>query len=225
MSVDRRLREGLRTAAEDVHVSGYEAYEAVTVGARRRRAWTRARNAAAVLTAAAAVVAAYVVVGSPSLRTTSPIPASTPTPAPPTQSAAAPVEGTWRAGPLPMSVLVANLKAHKLNKWVPAYLGANTATTQFTFTLKLQGGQLTLTRALDGVSQGVEDSESYAVSGDRITFTPIGTGCASTFGWQVTGDQLAFTFISDTCPPYRGTPDEVFMRALYASTPYSRSTP
>jgi hypothetical protein len=137
---------------------------------------------------------------------------------------ASPVEGTWRAGPLPMSVIAANLKTHRLKKWTATYLGKHTSRSKFIHTLKLQDGHLILLSTIDGVTQGVEDREDYTITGQHITFTPIGSGCASTFGWQVDGDRLVLTFVSDSCPPYNGTPDQVFMRALYASAPYLKIT-
>jgi hypothetical protein len=80
MSVDRRLREGLRAASEAIDVSSHEAYRAVEAAGARRRVRRRASTVAVGLIAAAAIVVTYFI-GVPSLRT---VKDQTVTPAQPT---------------------------------------------------------------------------------------------------------------------------------------------
>ncbi len=138
-------------------------------------------------------------------------------------SAAATPEGQWRVGPLPMSVILANLHTHHLDQWSRPFLGARTRSTMVQYDLKLRAGQLTLLATMDGKSQGVEDRQAYTVTRNQIAFAPLNSTCTSRFAWATSGERLRLTFLSDTCRPYKGTPDEVFMRSLYASAPFVRT--
>ncbi len=222
MSVDQRLREGLRANSEQLVVSTEAAYDRVITRASRRR--VRSRVAAVALAAAGSAAMVLVVQQAPWDGAAPPPvvePASTVTEGTPLPATA---EGTWQTGPLRASVVVANLGDHGLGRWSAAWLAGRAPTDLVTYSLKLSAGQLTLTQELNGVSQGIEDSQMYTLSGHRITLRPIDATCASLFDWAVSADQLTLAFVSDDCPPYRGTPDEVFMRALYTSAPFTATT-
>lgn len=144
--------------------------------------------------------------------------ATSPTSSPP--AATSDVEGTWRAGPFALRDVTQHLQQEGLDRWADAFAEGRPPTTELVYDLKLQGGGLLLSVTIDGETQGVWDRQSYTAEDRRITFS-TGT-CSSELGWRVAGDELTFRLLRDACPDYQGTPDKVYLQALYASVPYTR---
>jgi hypothetical protein len=158
-------------------------------------------------------------------------PAAAATPTTPTTSAAssapavpAPPEGTWRAGPVPYSVVVDALNDAALGQWTDAVLKGTSPSSQVSYDMKVQGGFVLLTSTVDDRPLGVQDREGFTADGSTITLEPIGSSCASIFGWHVKADQLTLALTEDTCLDYQGTPDEAYMRALYTAMAFTRVT-
>jgi hypothetical protein len=130
--------------------------------------------------------------------------------------------GTWRAGPAPYAAVVTVLRDAGLGQWADVVLNGSEPTSQVTYDLKIQGGMVLLSSAVDDRPMDVQDREAYTVEGQTLTLKPLSASCASTFTWTVSGDQLAMRLSEDTCPDYQGTPDEAYMRALYTALPFRR---
>ena len=115
-----------------------------------------------------------------------------------------------------------DLRANGLSHWATAVFDQGVQPLSYAIEIKLAAGQVTTTGTYDGVSGGVEDVQSYVVRAHTVSLIPAGSSCRSRFHWQVRGDRLTLHLISDTCPDFRGTPDEAYMHKLYAAAPFKR---
>jgi hypothetical protein len=221
MSIDQRLRSGLHAGDSDPvdPTRLVEGWADVVTRAETQRShdhvrWGMASVAAAVLVVAAAVTWWPRIATSPE-----PLP---PVPSPTSSVEPLPLEGTWSAGPIPAQAVVDHLESVGLGQWADGALAGAPRDAAIEYQLKLQGGRLTMARAVDDAASDIQDVEGYEVSGDRVTFTPQTSTCSTTFDWQVRGGRLRLHPVSDSCPPYRGTPDIAFMEALYGAVAFTR---
>jgi hypothetical protein len=139
-------------------------------------------------------------------------------------SDARPPEGTWEAT-LTGARIAAELRRNGLGASIGDVLGDATEASSIAYTLKLEGGVLTMTTSVDGVSRGVQDSQLAHITGDRVVVTPHGADCNAALGWRVRGDVLTLDLRRDSCPDYQGSPDEAYLRSLYTSTSFTRLAP
>ena len=227
MSIDQRLRTGLRTEttpAPDL-TDLLDGWADVEARAEQQRVRDRARWVAGI--AAAAVLVVVVAVtwwpgGDEDVQPIQPAPSptasTTETPTPPS-----PIEGTWSTGPVPAQGVLDHLASVGLGQWGEAVLQSTPAGATIEYRIKLQGGRVNLTKAVDGGLPADQDLEAYEISGTQVSFTPIGSDCSAVFEWEVQGDRLRLALASDDCPDYRGTPDAALMHGLYGAFPFTRT--
>jgi hypothetical protein len=222
MSIDERLRTGLGTPDAEptdrtLLLERWAEVEARVEAAQRRDRARWLLGVAAAVALLAAVGISWWPRGDDSVEPSAPVPspsASTPEPQP--------VEGTWNTGAVAARAVSDQLGSVGLGQWSDAVLDGVPTTATISYELKLQGGRVTLTRAVDGAAAEVQDSESYTVNRNRLELKPD-SNCSSVLDWQVDGDQLRLAVVSDSCPDYRGTPDEAYIQSLYAAFPFTRS--
>jgi hypothetical protein len=230
MSIDQRLRTGLRAAdrADPVDPARLvDGWAEVVARADAQRSRDRVRRGVVGVAAAALVVAGAVTWWPHGTNSPEPLPPA-PNPTSPTSSASAsgapsPIEGTWSSGPVSAGQVVDHLESVGLGQWADAALDDVPRNATVVYQLKLQGGRITMARTVDDAVPETQDVEGYEVSGDQVVFTPEASTCSTTLDWRVAGDQLLLRPVSDTCPPYRGTPDLAFMEALYGALAFTRT--
>ena len=217
MSIDQRLRSGLRTETDQTPelTALLDGWADVAARAEQQRVRDRARWVAGLAAAAVLVVVAAVTwwpQGDDDVQPIQPGPTTSPSP----------IEGTWSTGPVPAQGVLDHLASVGLGQWGEEVLQGTPAGATIEYRLKFQGGSVHLTQAVDGGAPVDQDLEAYEISGSRVSFSPIGS-CSAVFDWEVRGDQLRLALVSDDCPDYRGTPDAALMHGLYGAFPFIRS--
>jgi hypothetical protein len=192
MSLDRRLREGLRASADALTPDPLAALHAVERKARRQR-----RRILVVRLAAAAAAIALVLVGLPWSLTQlrGPVagsPAATPSAAP---SDSLLPEGTYRTPELTREQLIAAaVKAGFTRAQAEQALARERINQTATFTLKLERGQWTQTFNYDGIRDGIGFLATYKVI-DRSTVVVTEPGGDETvFDYALEGDAIRISF-------------------------------
>jgi hypothetical protein len=192
MSIDRRLREGLRASADTLTPDPLVALHTVERKARRQR-----RRILVVRLAAAAAAIALVLVGLPWSLTQlrGPIagsPAATPSSAP---SDSLLPEGTYRTPELTREQLIAAaVKAGFTRAQAEQALARERINQTATFTLKLERGQWTQTFNYDGIRDGIGFLATYKVI-DRSTVVVTEPGGDETvFDYALEGDAIRISF-------------------------------
>jgi hypothetical protein len=192
MSIDRRLREGLRASADTLTPDPLLALHTVERKARRQR-----RRILVVQLAAAAAAIALVLVGLPWSLThlRGPVagtPAATPTTAP---SAALLPEGTYRTPELTREQLIAAaVKRGFTRTQAQQALARDRINETATFTLTLERGQWTQSFTYDGIREGVDFEGTYKViDHSTVVVTEPGRG-QTVFEYALEGDAIRISF-------------------------------
>ena len=227
MSIDTRLRNGLR---DEVEILGAPVgdWDAVVARAGQTRSHRKVRRYTAVgLVAAAAVVVVALLLARPEAVSPDPAP-PVPSPTPTTSSpgvltSSLPFEGSWTSGPAPARLIQQELETAGLGEWFDEVIEGGSPGSERRSALRLSGGRLTMWLAVDEGILDVVDVQGYTADGNRIRLKPDGLGCATDLRWRVTNDVLRLQMLKDTCPRYRGTPDEAILRGLYTTYPFTRA--
>jgi hypothetical protein len=192
MSIDRRLREGLRASADTLTPDPLLALHTVERKARRQR-----RRILVVQLAAAAAAIALVLVGLPWSLThlRGPVagtPAAAPTTAP---SAALLPEGTYRTPQLTREQLIAAaVKRGFTRRQAQQALARDRINETATFTLTLERGQWTQSFTYDGIREGVGFEATYKViDHSTVVVTEPGRG-QTVFEYALEGDAIRIGF-------------------------------
>lgn len=222
MSIDSRLRDGLR--AEASHLETHPDWADVL--ARTSRADARSRSYRVAGAAVAAFVMAVVVITVRTAdRDIAPAPPPSPSPSPSVPvPKPLPVEGSWTTGELPVSRVAAQLESVGLGRWSARVYDGDLVPETYAVGLRISGGEVSAVEWWDGTSRGQVDHQTYEVSGRSITFTVEDGSCASVLRWRVVEDRLTLRIVSDDCPDYLGVPDEAYIQKLYAAAPFRRVT-
>ncbi len=136
--------------------------------------------------------------------------------------AASPLEGSWQAGPISVEETHATVRRYGLGKWLkglrenPPFFGDTV------LTLTIENGAWDLY----GISEGgppapIDYDAEYEIDGDTVVFHH--SDGSNFYRWQVDGDDiLTLEFVRSTLPGFKGIPDEVFQRALYMTSAFTR---
>ena len=145
---------------------------------------------------------------------TSTAPTSTPT-------AAAELEGSWRAGPISPEDSEATLRRHGLARYVEDYRKTAPFSGDTVLTLTIEDGAWDLYgESGGGQPEPIDYDAEYQIDGETVVFHH--SDGSNTFRWSVDGDTLTLEFMDSTLPEYKGIPEEVFQRALYMTAAFTR---
>ncbi len=193
MSIDRRLREGLRESADALIPEPLAALHAVERKARRQR-----RRILVVRLAAAAAAIALVLVGLPwsvtQLR--GPV-AGSPAPTPPAAPSDSLLpEGTYRTPGLTREQLIATgVKAGFTRAQAEQALAADRINQTATFTLKIERGQWTQSFTYDGIREGIGFEATYEViDQSTVVVTETWSGDETVFDYVLERDAIRIRF-------------------------------
>ncbi|HYN37136.1 MAG TPA: hypothetical protein VEV82_09205 [Actinomycetota bacterium] len=67
----------------------------------------------------------------------------------------------------------------------------------------------------------IDYDAEYLIDGNKVG--KIHATGATTYRWSVDGERLTLEWLKSTEPPYKGIPDEVFVRALYQTDEFTKS--
>jgi hypothetical protein len=193
MSIDRRLREGLRASTDALTPDPLVALRTVERKARRRR-----RRILLVQLAAAAAAIALILVGLPwsvtQLR--GPVTGS-PAATPPTAAATDSLlpEGTYRTPELTREQLIAAaVKRGFTRKQAEQALALERINQTATFTLTLERGQWTQSFAYDGIREGIGFLATYNVIDHSTVVVTEPGGDETVFKYALEGDTIRISF-------------------------------
>jgi hypothetical protein len=192
MSIDRRLREGLRASADTLTPDPLVALHTVERKARRQR-----RRILVVRLAAAAAAIALVLVGLPWSLTQlrGPVagsPAATPSAAP---SDSLLPEGTYQTPELTREQLIAAaVKAGFTEAQAEQALARERINQTATFTLKLERGQWTQTFNYDGIRDGIGFLATYKTIDHSTVVVTEPEGDEIVFEYALEGDAIRISF-------------------------------
>ena len=224
MSVDERLRDGLRTRNESWTPDPTAAYASVVADARRTRV---RRNVTIGGVTAAALLVTALAVAAPGEQP----PSTQPAPSAPERSdgsarevyPTSPLDGHWRTAPLDRArarVLLgeAGLEA-SFARWARSRPGERprltiVASSVIPYSVWLGTGS-------DPYAENLE-SGFMRVRGPRVLLVGEGDGPRTTLRWTRTGQQLRLDVVATNRPDRRGTSGETQARALFASETFLR---
>jgi hypothetical protein len=193
MSIDRRLREGLRASTDALTPDPLVALRTVERKARRRR-----RRILLVQLAAADAAIALILVGLPwsvtQLR--GPVTGS-PAATPPTAAATDSLlpEGTYRTPELTREQLIAAaVKRGFTRKQAEQALALERINQTATFTLTLERGQWTQSFAYDGIREGIGFLATYNVIDHSTVVVTEPGGDETVFKYALEGDAIRISF-------------------------------
>jgi hypothetical protein len=193
MSIDRRLREGLRASTDALTPDPLVALRTVERKARRRR-----RRILLVQLAAAAAAIALILVGLPwsvtQLR--GPVTGS-PAATPPTAAATDSLlpEGTYRTPELTREQLIAAaVKRGFTRKQAEQALALERINQTATFTLTLERGQWTQSFNYDGIREGIGFLATYNVIDHSTVVVTEPGGDETVFKYALEGDAIRISF-------------------------------
>jgi hypothetical protein len=193
MSIDRRLREGLRESADALTPDPLVALHTVERKARRQR-----RRILVVRLAAAAAAIVLVLVGLPLAVTQlrgpdAGSPAATPPAAP-----SDPVlpEGTYRTPELTREQLIATgVKAGFTRAQAEQALARDRIDQTATFTLTIERGQWTQSFNYDGIREGIGFEATYKVIDySTVVVTETWSGDETVFEYTLEGNAIRISF-------------------------------
>jgi hypothetical protein len=193
MSIDRRLREGLRASADALTPDPLVALRTVERKARRQR-----RRILVVQLAAAAAAIALVMVGLPwsVIQLRGPVagtPATTPPTAAPSDSLLP--EGTYRTPELTREQLIAAaVKRGFTRAQAKQALASDRINQTATFTLTLERGQWTQSFTYDGIRKGVGFEATYKVIDHSTVVVTEPGGGETVFEYALEGDAVRISF-------------------------------
>ncbi len=153
---------------------------------------------------------------SPPTATPTPTPTATPTPT-------TELEGSWQAGPLSLEETEATVRRHGLGRHLAAYRKNAPFSDDTLLTLTIENGAWDLYgESNGGPPQPIDYDAEYEIEGDTVVFHH--SDGSNTYRWSVDGDTLRLEFVRSTLPGYEGIPDEVFQRALYMTSVFTRQS-
>jgi hypothetical protein len=192
MSLDRRLREGLRASVDGLTPDSLVALHTVERKARRQR-----QRIVVLGLAAAAAAIALIVVGLPWALTqlrgpVAGVPAATPSAAP---SDSLFPEGTYRTPELTREQLIAaGVQAGFTREQAEQALARERIDQTATFTLTLSAGQWTQSFNYDGIREGIGFLATYKViDGNTVVVTEPG-GDETVFNYALNGNAVRISF-------------------------------
>jgi hypothetical protein len=193
MSVDRRLRDGLRASADALTPDPRVALRAVEHKARRQR-----RRILVIRLAVAAAAVALILVGLPWSVThlRGPVagtPAATPPTAAPSDSLLP--EGSYRTPKLTREQLIAAaVKAGFTRAQAAQALAQDRINHTATFTLTLERGQWTQSFNYDGTREGVGFEATYTVIDHNTVVVTEPGGYETVFEYALEGNAIRISF-------------------------------
>jgi hypothetical protein len=193
MSIDRRLREGLRESADALTPDPLAALHTVERKARRER-----RRILVIRLAVAAAAIALILVGlqwsvTQLFGPVSGSPAATPPTATATDSLLP--EGTYRTPELTREQLIATgVKAGFTRKQAEQALARDRINQTATFTLTLERGQWTQTFNYDGIREGLGFLATYKVIDHSTVVVTEPEGDETVFEYALEGDAIRIRF-------------------------------
>ena len=134
--------------------------------------------------------------------------------------AASPLEGTWRTEPISLSDAEATLRKHGLGKYVEKFTTDPPFEEETVLILEVKDEWDLYGESEGGPRSEIDYNADYLVKGDTVKVTHS-TG-STTQRWSVDGDRLTLEWLSTTQPSYNGVPDEVYQRALYMTSEFTR---
>ena len=158
--------------------------------------------------------------GGTQAASTSAAPSTNPTVSPSPESAS-PLEGTWRAGPISQVFAEATLREHGLEEWIDEFQPVTPIAADTVLTLDIRDGEWDLYGQSSGHPRAEIDYDAdYAVDGNEVIVTHADG--SRTFQWSVDDDTLTLVLLTTDIPPTGNVPDEVFQRALYMTSDFTR---
>ena len=184
-----------------------------------RRTTTAARLVALALTLAVAALGCSDDADTPSSSTPQPPASGSPTATP---TAASELEGSWQAGPITLEETEATVRRHGLGRHVADYRKNAPFSGDTLLTLTIENGAWDLYSDSDGGQpQPIDYDAEYEIDGDTVVFHH--SDGSNTYRWSVDGDTLdARVRQVDLARTTEGIPDEVFQRALYMTSAFTR---
>jgi hypothetical protein len=135
-------------------------------------------------------------------------------------SPAAALEGTWRTEPISLADAEKTLRAHGLEDWIVSFR-ANAPFEDGTVLILDIGEEWDLYGQTGGAEPvEIDYDAAVEIDGGEVTFTH--SDGANTYRWQVQDDTLMLEFVESTLPDFEGVPEEVYQRALYMTSAFTR---
>jgi hypothetical protein len=193
MSVDRRLREGLRASADALTTDPLVALRTVEHKARRQR-----RRILAIRLAVAAAAVALILIGLPwfVIQLRGPVadsPAATPPPAAPSDSLLP--EGTYRTPELTRErMIAAAVKAGFTRAQAEQALAGDRISKTATFTVTLERGTWTQSFNYDGTREGIGFEATYKVIDHNTVVVTEPGGDETVFTYALEGNAIRISF-------------------------------
>ena len=216
MSVDDRLRELFADPGHDVPVgSALERVHRQAKGddVRRRAAVGGLLAAALVLTGATGLA----------LRDDG----GSPTPAPPGPSErrdlTTPLDGEWRAGPVPMTAVRSLLREEGLGTWWPEVRAALPA-DPVRYRMVVDAGQVEVSIRARAGRWISFDQEWLSVTGDELLLEPVSAPGVNRYRWDLVNGRLALTFLGSSEARADELPNVAYQRTLYTVAGWTRTT-
>jgi hypothetical protein len=209
MSLDARLRDGLREAADSVdpHVE--------TWLARTRQLHGRRRTTRQLVLAAVAVVVLLVAfpVVDRLARTDQAVPTSLRTDA----QARRLLLHTWVTPVVTRDQVATSLRSAGLEQHLDVVAVDQGYPVALTMVLARKAYAVSSARGV------LIDHGDWSVHGSTLHLRPTECRpCELTFRWIVRDDRLTLTLLTDASPALDGVPDEAYAQALYATVPFTR---
>ncbi len=132
-----------------------------------------------------------------------------------------PLEGAWQAGPISLEQSEDTIRRDGLGRWVDDYRANAPFSGDTVLTLTIEDGAWDLYGESDGgPPEPIDYDAEYEIDGDTVVFHH--SDGSNTYRWEVADETLRLHFLESTLPGYMGIPDEVFQRALYMTTAFTR---
>jgi hypothetical protein len=139
----------------------------------------------------------------------------------PSDDEASALEGTWVTPPIDQGDVERTLTKFGLAKYIDRFNSLIPFKPEMTLILDIHNGEWNLYGKPRGKPREEIDFDAeYVIEGSRVE--KIHATGVTTFGWSVSGDVLSLEWLKTTEPSYKGTPDEVFQRALYMTEDFTQ---
>lgn len=131
--------------------------------------------------------------------------------------------GEWTAGPVPRSAFEKTMKKAGFEETASTFFDGLEPADTLALELALQDGFWTLVYINDDGVPAIADRGTYERAGGRLIVS--NASGVNVFRFSFTDQRLELRFVSTTEPDYRGAPAEMFQRAWYTTTPFTRVDP
>ena len=131
------------------------------------------------------------------------------------------LEGTWRTEPITLDDAETTLRKHGLGKYIKKFRTDPPFEGETVLILDVKDEWDLYGESDGGPRSEIDYDADYLVKGDTVKVTHS-TG-STTHRWSVDGDRLTLEWDSTTQPSYNGVPDEVYQRALYMTSEFTRA--